>query len=121
MKILFPCTVGCLDSSDIEIKEKIKAHSFKNYLSCLDWCEYHHAHAIFHVHDGHNPWYTVRPTESVGVGVWGWGGVCVRGGDDVRGCYDTILVVGLNVQNEINEIRPYNPLPPKKACRSLNF
>jgi len=35
----------------------------------------------------------------------------VEGGDDVRGCYDPILVphffVGLNVQNEI---RPYNPL-----------
>jgi len=48
MIILFPCTVGCLDSSGIEIKEKIKAQSFKNYLSCLGWCEYQHAHAILH-------------------------------------------------------------------------
>jgi len=46
----------------------------------------------------------INPTESVGVGV----GV---GGDDVWGCYDPVLVVGLNVQNEI---RPYNPPPQKK-------
>jgi hypothetical protein len=40
-------------------------------------------------------------------GVWGCGvcggvgcvGVC--GGDDVRGCYDPVLVVGLNVQKPI--------------------
>jgi hypothetical protein len=37
-------------------------------------------------------------------------GVCVWGGDDdLGGCYNPVLVVGLNVQNEI---RPYNP--PKK-------
>ncbi len=42
--------------------------------------------------------------------------VCV-GGDDVRGCYDPILVVGLNVQKPI---RPYPPLK-KKTCQALNF
>jgi len=32
------------------------------------------------------------------VCVWGWGG------DDVRGCYDPVLVVGLNGQNEIRAL-----------------
>ncbi len=46
-----------------------------------------------------------------------WGGgykadrKCGCGGDDVRGCYDPVLVVLLNVQNQI---RPYNPPPQKK-------
>ncbi len=40
--------------------------------------------------------------------MWVW-----VGGDYVRGCYDPVLVVGLNVQNEI---RPYN-----KALRYTEF
>ena len=42
--------------------------------------------------------------------------MCV-GADDVRGCYDPILVVGLNVQNEI---RPYNP-PKQKSVSVFEF
>ncbi len=52
--------------------------------------------------------WTLRPTEIEGgrgykadrAWVWGlWGLGCGGWGDDVRGFYDPVLVVGLNVQN----------------------